>query len=207
MANDPRCPSETSLRYSVRICSFVSRRSSATDMNHSDTFRFSVCSGVKNVFFTSCWVTVLPLRRYSSPNTLSIAALDDADRIDARVIVEPAILDREHRLNHDRRDRPRAEHRGVFLSLGDERGDERRIEREFLGASSSSGRLEWSMPTGPAPGPRARLRHASSRPATNTMRTSCPLRSPSRGIITMASRPIGEFAGLLRPRRRNSRGR
>ena len=34
-------------------------------MNHSVILRRSVFSLVRNVFFTSCWVIVLPLARYS----------------------------------------------------------------------------------------------------------------------------------------------
>jgi hypothetical protein len=45
MANEPRWPSETSFRYSSRIWSFESRRSSTIAMNHSVIFRFSVFSG------------------------------------------------------------------------------------------------------------------------------------------------------------------
>jgi hypothetical protein len=45
-------------------------------MNHSDTLRVGVFSGVRNVFLTSCCVIVLPPRRYFLfPKTFPMIAL------------------------------------------------------------------------------------------------------------------------------------
>ena len=57
----------------------------------------------------------------------------DADRIDAGVVVEAAILDRQDRLDHLARDGLQRHVAALLASLGrDERRDERRVERDAL---------------------------------------------------------------------------
>ena len=77
IANDPRWPSGTSLRYISRISSFDARRVSTMARNCSSSFRFSdrsraVCSDIPskvgtNTFLTSCWVMVLAPPRSRRP--------------------------------------------------------------------------------------------------------------------------------------------
>ena len=83
-------------------------------MNHSENLRLSVCSGVRNVFFTSCCVIVLPPRRYFLlPKTLSMAALPIPIGSMPGMLVEAAVLDRQDRLHHVRREWPRAARRAA----------------------------------------------------------------------------------------------
>ena len=80
---------------------------------------------------TSCCVSVLPPRRYVLlPKTLRNDRADDADRIDAGMVVEAAVLDREHRLDHLLRDRLQRHVAALLAAGGDERRDERRVERD-----------------------------------------------------------------------------
>ena len=66
-------------------------------------------SGVRKKFLTSCCVM-----RAAADEILLLAAqvrddrADRADQIDAGVVVEPAVLDGQHRLHHARRDRRQA---------------------------------------------------------------------------------------------------
>ena len=80
---------------------------------------------------TSCCVIVLP------PREISPAAEDvgqdrarRADGIDAGVVVEAAILDRDHRLHHALRDRRERHVPPLLAPFGDERREERRVERD-----------------------------------------------------------------------------
>ena len=115
-------------------------------MNCSVSLRRSDFSGVSSRFFTSCCVSVLPPTRYGlSPRTLVSDGAGRADGIDAGMIVEAAILDRQHRLPHARS--------GICASgtlrrfsraFGNERGEERRLEhhrRQRLASPGCSMRL------------------------------------------------------------------
>ena len=86
----------------------------------------SVCSGVRKVFLTSCCVTVLPLAQVLlvAEHVVDRGA-DDADRIDAGMIVEAAILDRQDRLHH---------HGGMTAS-----GTSRRFSRASVTSAVISG--------------------------------------------------------------------
>ncbi len=57
---------------------------------------------------------------------------DHADRIDAGVVIEPAILDREHRFLHACRDRIQRDAPPFLARPGHHRGEQRRIERHPL---------------------------------------------------------------------------
>ena len=68
-------------------------------MNHSVILRCGVFSGVRKVFLTSCCVSVLPPARYFLvAEEVGEDRAPRSDGIDARMIVEAAILDREDRL-------------------------------------------------------------------------------------------------------------
>ena len=76
---------------------------------------------------------VLPPTRYGrSPNTLVNTRADHADRIDAGVVIEAAILDREHRFLHARRNRLERDAAALFARAGHHRRQQRRIERDAL---------------------------------------------------------------------------
>ena len=101
----------------------------------SASFRLIDFSGVRKKFLTSCCVS-----RAATDEILLLAAqvrddrADRADDVNARVIVEAAILDREHGLHHPRRNRGER-HLAPLLPAGaDERGEERRVERDLVGA-------------------------------------------------------------------------
>ena len=71
----------------------------------------------RNTLRTSCCVIVLPPAiRIRRPVAYENAAPPIADRIDAGMLVEPAILDREHGLDHPRLDGGQR-HRPPLLAL------------------------------------------------------------------------------------------
>ena len=141
MANDPRCPSGMSFRYSSRISSFDARCVRTIDTQISRSFRLgerarASCSDIppnfgRNTLRTSCCVIVLPPARYvRRPVAYAEQRADHADRIDAGMLVEAAILDGEDGLHHTlgnrrERDRPRFSRSPVV-----ERRQHRRIEVE-----------------------------------------------------------------------------
>ena len=65
---------------------------------------------------------------------------DDADRIDARVVVEPVILDRQHRVDHLRRNHRQRDLALLLALAADERRQHRRVERQLLARSSCRAR-------------------------------------------------------------------
>ena len=140
---------------------------------------------------TSCCVSVLPPPGTAlSPKTLREDGADDADRIDAGMVVEAAILDREHRLDHLARDRRAAARRGASRGPdGDERRDERRVERDALdgllvGRQLDVARFSPAPPSSPAG---RRRRAATVRPLLVAV-----ARDEDHGLA-----PDREFARLL----------
>ena len=127
---------------------------------------------------------------------------DHADRIDAGMLVEAAILDREHRLRHARRDGGER-HRPPLLALA-------AASEVSTGASSVSRSLALapssSRCTRSADARRRRLRRAlapvAARAAAGRRRgRSAPLSSGARGMIATAPLPIANSPGLLDARR------
>ena len=57
---------------------------------------------------------------------------DDANRIDAGVVIEAPILDRQHRFLHARRNGFERDAAALLARAGHERGQQRRIERDAL---------------------------------------------------------------------------
>ncbi len=55
---------------------------------------------------------------------------DGADDVHARMVVEAAVLDGEHRLHHARRNRGQGDAPTLFTARADERGEQRRIQRD-----------------------------------------------------------------------------
>ena len=111
-----------------------------------------------------------------------------ADGIDAGMIVEPAILDRDHRLRHALRDRRERHVAPLLAPFGDERRDERRVERDARRGSAC------------VPGSSMAVRPPAAAPAraANAKRTACPCRSPARGTTDERVAADRELAGLLR---------
>ncbi len=104
------------------------------------------------------------------------------DGIDAGMVVEAAVLDREDRLDHVRREWPRAARRGASRGRSG-------TSAVMSGAPSARSAVVAFVPT-------TSIRSMTAGSASfarfppNTTRTCCSLRSPSRGTITRASRPI-----------------
>ncbi len=133
-----------SFKYISRMASFGARVVMMNDTQISSALRrhdfcrasCSVMPGNilgRNTLRATCWVIVLapPVVALFAANVRDHRA-DHADRIEAGVLVEAAILDREHRLLHARRDR-RQRHRPPLLPLAaTERGQHRRVERDPL---------------------------------------------------------------------------
>ena len=103
-------------------------------MNHSIIFRFGVFSGVRNVFLTSCCVSGAAARQVGLvAEDVAEDGAGDADRIDAGMVVEAAILDGQDRLDHLARDGLQRHVAALLAAVGrDERRDERRVERDAL---------------------------------------------------------------------------
>src|SRR5674536_345276 len=80
----------------------------------SRTLRRTLCSGVTSVFFTSCWVRVLPPCRVLPVLASTAPARATPPGVHAGVGVEAAVLGREHALDEHRR-KLREGHRAAIL--------------------------------------------------------------------------------------------
>ena len=76
---------------------FVSSQSESTT---SCTFRFSERSGVRNMFLASCCVSVEPPSTTPPAKRFFDTRAHEADRIDAEMRAETAVLDGDHRVRH-----------------------------------------------------------------------------------------------------------
>ena len=76
---------------------FVSSQTASTT---SCTLRFSERSGVRNMFLASCWVSVEPPSTTPPAKTFFATRAHQADRIDAEMRAEAAVLDGDHRFGH-----------------------------------------------------------------------------------------------------------
>ncbi len=81
----------------------------------------------------SCCVMVLPPTRYGAiAEHVGEHRADDANRIDAGVVIEAPIFDRQHRFLHPRRNGFQRDAAALLARPGHERGEQRRIERDAL---------------------------------------------------------------------------
>src|ERR687898_835472 len=97
IANDPRWPRYTSFRYISRISSFDARRSSASAIMISRTFRQRDPQVRRDRAVADRGVVAVP--------DVADGGGEVPDRTDADMRVEALILDRHHRLPHPHRDR------------------------------------------------------------------------------------------------------
>ena len=72
----------------------------------------------------------------------------DADGVDARVVVEAPVLDRQHRLDHRLRDHLERDVPPFLARVGDQRGDERRVQRDAFGLFLRTRQLDRIDPRG-----------------------------------------------------------
>ena len=76
----------------------MKRCSSHSASSVSRILRAKLRSGVRNRFLASCWVIVLPPWTTWPAREIGDRGAHDADRIDAEMAVEAAVLGRDHRL-------------------------------------------------------------------------------------------------------------
>ena len=147
----------------------VAWASSTTAMNCSSSLRrierwpdcaSSAISSVRKKLRASCWVIVLAPTRYDAcPAQVGHQRADDADRVDARMAVEAAVLDGQHRLLHvggNGRERHPA---APLARRGDQRAEQRRIELDTCATGRSPAKSR-SMRGGRAGGRGRRTRPA-----------------------------------------------
>ena len=188
MPNDPRWPSVMSFRYISRISSFDARVVMISDTHASSTFRRNDFSRASrsvipgnifgmNTFRATCCVIVLAAGHVVAPAAqVRNRRADDADRIDARMLVEPPVFDREHGLLHRDRESRRAPPAAAF-----------RVRRR---------RRAWSGARRRAPADRVGLAPTSRRSTRSAGR--CGARRG--GVLRGGFRPAPAAAGRRRGR-------